>query len=105
MTAAPVNIPGQATVSGNGNPASAGGVNAVTVRAGVYSLSESGPSGFNPGTWVCQGGVVIQSTVAVPVHGNVICQITNQAVAPRLTLVKVVDNGTLPATGVAPTGR
>jgi hypothetical protein len=101
LTATPVNIAGQATVSGNGDPASGGGVNAVTVKAGDYDLSESGPTGFTPGTWVCQGGVVTQARVSVPVHGNVICQITNQAVSPRLTLVKVVDNGTTPATGVA----
>ena len=72
----------------------------MTVKAGDYDLSESGPTGFTPGTWACQGGVVNQTTVTVPVHGNVICQITNRVIDPRLTLVKVVDNGTTPATAV-----
>ena len=100
LTATPVGIPGQPPVSGNGDPTSPGGVNAVTVQAGSYDLSESGPAGFTPGTWICQGGVVTGTRVAVPVHGTVVCQITNQAVAPTLTLVKVVDNGTTGATAV-----
>ncbi len=101
VTATPVAITGQATVSGNGDPTSPGGVNAVSVLAGRYDLSESGPPGFTAGTWSCQGGVVSGAArVIVPVQGTVVCQITNQAVAPTLTLVKVVDNGTSGATAV-----
>ena len=47
VTATPVAILGQPTVSGNGDPTSAGGVNAVAVRAGDYDLSESGPDGVH----------------------------------------------------------
>ena len=101
VTATPVAITGQATVSGNGDPTSPGGVNAVSVLAGRYDLSESGPPGFTAGTWSCQGGVVSGAArVIVPVQGTVVCQITNQAVAPTLTLVKVVDNGATSATAV-----
>ena len=86
----------------------AGGVNAVTVFSGSYDLSESGPAGFTPGTWVCQGGVVTGARVVVPPGGAVQCTITNTAVTPTLTLVKVVDNGTTgattPATAWTPLG-
>ena len=56
VTATPVGLQGQGPVSGNGDPTSPGGVNAVTVLAGSYDLSESGPTGFTPGTWSCEGG-------------------------------------------------
>ena len=36
--------------------------------------------------------------VTVPPGGTVVCQITNTAVSPTLTLVKVVDNGDTGAT-------
>ncbi len=69
--------------------------------SGNYQLSESGPTGFDPGSWVCQGGTVdATGVVTVPPGGDVSCQITNTAVAPVLTLVKVVDNGTTGRTAV-----
>ena len=36
--------------------------------------------------------------MAVPSGGDVTCRITNTAVSPKLTLVKVVDNGNTGAT-------
>ena len=101
LTATPVAITGQDPVTGNGDPTSAGGVNLVTVFAGSYTLTESGPGGFTAGTWVCLGGVVTGNVVAVPSGGNVTCEITNTAVAPTLTLVKIVDNGSTGATTAA----
>ena len=98
LTATPVAIAGQGPVSGNGDPTTAGGVNAVSVFSGSYDLTESGPTGFTPGTWVCQGGVLTAARVVVPPGGAVDCTITNTAVTPTLTLVKVVDNGTTGAT-------
>ena len=98
LTATPVAITGQGPVSGNGDPTTPGGVDAVTVFSGSYDLSESGPAGFTPGTWICQGGVVTGVRVVVPPGGVVECTITNTAVTPTLTLVKVVDNGTTGAT-------
>ena len=88
-------------MSGNGDPTSPGGVNVRAVFAGSYDLSETGPAGFTPGTWVCQGGTLTGARVVVPPGGTVRCTITNTAVTPTLTLVKVVDNGTTGATAAA----
>ncbi|MCE1177668.1 MAG: DUF11 domain-containing protein, partial [Micrococcales bacterium] len=85
-------------------------VTSVPVDAGDYTLSESGgPSGYTPSAWACTGGTLTGSTVAVPNGGDVTCTITNDDVAPQLTLLKDVvnDNGgtavdtdwTLTATG------
>ncbi len=104
LTATPDNITGQGPVSGNGDPTVPGSVNEVTVFAGDYDLSESGPAGFDSGSWICQGGVVSgadEATVTVPNGGNVVCTITNTAISPTLTLVKTVtndDGGTAVAT-------
>lgn len=67
-------------------------VTSQTVNAGTYNLSENGPAGYTPGSWECTGAAVEGSMVAVPLAGQVICRITNTAIAPRLTLFKVVDN-------------
>ena len=109
LTATPVAITGQGPVSGNGDPTSPGGVNAVTVFSGSYDLSETGPSRLHARhLGLCQGGVVTGAQVVVPPGGAVRCTITNTAVSPTLTLVKVVDNGTTgattPATDVDPLG-
>ena len=58
-------ITGQGPVTGNGDPTSSGGVNAVPVFSGAYDLSESGPPGFTSGTWVCEGGVVTGVQVVI----------------------------------------
>ncbi|MCO5953558.1 VWA domain-containing protein [Microbacterium yannicii] len=89
---------GPTPASGNGDPTSPGGVNARVVSAGTYMLSETGPAGFTPGTWSCTGGALTGASVVVPNGGSVTCTITNTAVAPQLTLVKVVDNGSTGAT-------
>ena len=90
-------VNGATTVSGPGNSAQ---VTNVAVPAGTYALSETGPAGYTPSTWSCTGGNVTGTNVAVPNGGDVTCTITNTAVAPRLTLVKRVDNGTTGATTV-----
>lgn len=100
LTATPVAIAGQPVVTGNGDPTSPGGVNQRSVFAGQYTLSESGPPGFDSGAWLCQGAVQTGATVTVPNGGAVVCTITNTARTPRLTLVKVVDNGTSGGTAV-----
>lgn len=87
-------------VTGNGSGTADGGVFEVSVPAGDYTLDESGPSGFEAGEWVCQGGVLSDGTVAVPNGGNVVCTITNTATSPHLTLVKVVDDGETSGTAV-----
>ncbi len=98
VTATPDGISGQDPVSGNGDPDTAGGVQAVSVFAGSYDLRESGPAGFDAGQWICQGGVVDGSTVSISSGGTVVCTVINTARSPRLTLVKTVDNGDTGAT-------
>ena len=99
VTATPGEIPGQPTVTGNGDPSSAGGVDGVAVLPGAYELSESTDvPGYVPGEWSCQGGSLEGTTLVVAVGDDVTCSITNTAVAPVLTMIKQVDNG---ATGTA----
>ncbi|WP_105186316.1 VWA domain-containing protein [Micropruina glycogenica] len=101
LTATPQGITGQDPVSGNGDPATPGGVDAVEVFAGNYQLSETGPAGFDGSLWQCTGGVVADDVVTVPNAGNVTCTITNTAVAPTLTLVKQIDDPNNMGTAVA----
>ena len=71
----------------------------AAVDAGTYALAESGgPAGYTPSAWTCTGGTVTGSSVAVASGANVTCRITNTAIAPQLTLVKQVDNGSTGAT-------
>ncbi|MEN0086011.1 MAG: DUF5979 domain-containing protein [Leifsonia sp.] len=99
LTAAPA-FDGFAPVSGRGDPGRADGVDAVPVWAGQYDLSESGPAGFAAGQWTCEGAGVEGAVVTIPLGADVTCTITNSATLPRLTLVKVVDNGDTGGRGV-----
>ena len=92
LTADPQNIDGQNTITGNGDPNTTGGVNHVEIFAGNYQLSENGPTGFDGSLWECTGGAVTADIVTVLNGGNVTCTITNTAIAPRLTLIKHVNN-------------
>jgi len=92
LTATPA-FDGFEPVSGRGDPQRPDGVSSVPVWAGRYDLSESGPAGFAAGQWTCEGGAVDGSAVTIPLGADVTCTITNTATLPRLTLVKVVDNG------------
>lgn len=78
-----------------------------------YSLSESSIPGYAMSSWSCTGGGnLVDSVVTVGLDEHVTCTITNDDIAPSLTLVKEVinDHGgtaeeadfTLTATG--PTG-
>ena len=70
---------------------------AAGVNAGTYTLSEGdGPDGYTPSSWI---SVTAPTRRPPPVWTlapgeNATCTITNTAIAPRLTLVKTVDNGT-----------
>jgi hypothetical protein len=78
---------------------------AVTGRGvppGTYNLSESGPSGFTPSAWTCAGAQSFTaSSVTLALDQDATCTIDNVAIPPKLTLVKVVRNGLIGATGVA----
>ena len=90
LSATPVGIADQATIEG------AGGASGST-KAGTYSLAESGPATHTSGDWTCRdddGAIPVNSgQVNVGVGENVICSVTNTAIAPTLTLVKIVDPG------------
>jgi hypothetical protein len=68
-------------------------VTGVPVAAGTYTLRETGPRGYTASAWHCVGGVVTGQQLVLAVGDRATCTITNTAVAPRLTLVKQVDNG------------
>ena len=74
----------------------------VNVAPGTqYTLSESGgPSGYaTTGVWSCTGGTFVSpNKVTLASGSNVTCTITNDDVAPKLTLVKNVSGGSDPAT-------
>ena len=107
LSAEPQDISGQASVSGPGDPEAPGGVKNVSVFAGRYVLAEAdGPGGFTPGDWVCEGFATTETvdgvaTVTIPNGADVVCEITNTATKPQLTLVKVVDNGSTGADAAA----
>ncbi len=67
-----------------------------TVKAGVvYTLSESTVAGYASSGWSCDGGNLVDGKVTLLPGQNVICTVTNDDVAPKLTLIKKVttDNG------------
>ena len=86
----------------------------ITVDTGTYTLREDDINGYTEGTWSCTGATPSDNTISagavtVPAGTDVVCTITNDDVAPQLTLNKHVvnDNGgtanasawTLTATG------
>jgi hypothetical protein len=73
-------------VSGSAN------VTNKTVTSGDYTLSESGPTGYTASAWSCTAGTLVGSTLTLADDDNATCTITNDDVAPSLTLTKVVDN-------------
>lgn len=72
------------------------------VTAGIkYALSESGPAGYDAGTWSCVGGTQDGSNITLDLAQNVTCTITNNDQAPHLIVIKHVDNGNTGATTTA----
>jgi LPXTG-motif cell wall-anchored protein/uncharacterized repeat protein (TIGR01451 family) len=93
LTATPVGIAGQPTITGKG--VAAGGT-----QTGTYQLSETGPTDHTPGAWTCSDtdgdpvAVNASSQILVGLEEHVTCLVTNTAITPTLTLVKEVDPGT-----------
>lgn len=86
-----------ATIEGNGDPSSQGGVYKEEATAGViYKLSESGPSGYVEGTWTCKGHkgsyYLYGDKLKLKPGANVACKIVNTEIAPVLTVKKHVIN-------------
>ena len=57
-----------------------------------YELSELSLDGYVPTTWQCDGGNLSGDLVTLTPGQNVTCTIINDDTAPKLTLVKVVNN-------------
>ena len=70
-------------VSGNSNP-----VEANT----TYTLTEDGVAGYAAGQWSCNAGTQVGNTITLGEGETVTCTITNDDIAPSLTLVKSVMN-------------
>ena len=65
----------------------------VKLVAGTYVLGESGPSGYTPGTWSCDGGTMTNAGTLLLKDGDgAVCTITNDDQPTRLTLVNKVTN-------------
>ncbi|MEN8239196.1 MAG: SdrD B-like domain-containing protein [Actinomycetota bacterium] len=66
------------------------------VDAGIaYTLSESGPSGYEPGAWSCVGADLVgdnNDQIVLAPGDTATCTINNDDIAPTLTLVKTVIN-------------
>jgi prealbumin domain-containing protein len=62
------------------------------VSAGSYALTEQTQAGYAPSTWSCSGGSQTGANIALALGGSATCTISNDDIAPTLTLVKVVTN-------------
>ena len=77
---------GPQTITGKTGAAA---VTGAVVKPGTYALSEAGGlSGYAPGTWVCTGGTVTGSSVAVAANAAVVCTITNSSRPGAVTWTK-----------------
>ena len=64
-----------------------------TVKAGVgYVLSESTIPGYTADAWSCDAGTLDGNTITLALDENVTCEITNNDIAPTLTVIKHVQN-------------
>ena|GEM_PF-1694794 len=78
----PTNLSGSTPVDSTG-----------TFKADTYALGESGPSGYTAGAWNCGAATMPNAThVTVPFGGDVTCTINNNDIAPKLTVIKIVQN-------------
>ena len=85
-----LNANGPTPISGTSGSAN---VTNATVNAGSYALTETnGPSGYTPSAWVCVGGTQNGSDISLAPGQNATCTITNDDIAPKLHLRKVVTN-------------
>src|SRR5262249_19135879 len=67
----------------------------ASLKADTFALSETTVAGYSAGSWSCVGGTQDGSNVTVGIGGEATCTITNDDIAPKLHLRKVVvnDNG------------
>ncbi|MEI2429554.1 hypothetical protein RDV84_21280 [Lysobacter yananisis] len=93
-TAWTLNAAGPTPISGTHGSAA---VTNAAVGAGTYTLSETGPAGYNPSAWVCTNGVTVTggNQITLANGATTDCTITNDDRQAQLTLLKRVinDNG------------
>ena len=67
----------------------------ATFSAGTYTLGEQGPSGYDASGWVCNERAIEGNQISLTNGQSMTCEITNNDMAPSLTLIKHVinDNG------------
>ena len=70
------------------SPVDSGG----TLQADTWALSETSPAGYSASAWDCVGGTQNGSNITVGIGGEATCTITNDDIAPKLHLRKVVVN-------------
>lgn len=58
----------------------------------AYTLSESGPDGFDSSEWVCNGGSFENGTITLSAEDDVTCTITNTALPGEINIYKDVVN-------------
>ncbi|MFA5135433.1 MAG: NEW3 domain-containing protein [Patescibacteria group bacterium] len=86
------------SATGTATPLSDFGYADGDVDAGVYTLSELGPDGYDATDWSCEGGILEGNTITLALGESAYCSISNDDIAPKLKLVKTVtndDGGTL----------
>ena len=62
------------------------------LQADTWALSETSVAGYAAGAWSCVGGTQNGSNITVGIGGEATCTITNNDIAPKLHLRKVVVN-------------
>lgn len=72
----------------------------ASFNAGTYTLSETGPAGYSASAWSCEGGSLNGTEVTVGLGETVTCEITNDDIAPTITLIKNVINNNGGTAGV-----
>jgi hypothetical protein len=86
---------GAGSLSGSGAPGNADVVSGITFKAGTYILSEStGPFGYSASAWSCVGGTQNGNQITLGLAQSATCTITNNDIAPTLTVVKVLQPST-----------
>ena len=73
------------------------------VNTGTYVLTETGPEGYQAGKWSCTNNIEVDENngITLGIGQSTVCTITNDDIAPKLELVKEVNNnngGTLSKT-------
>ena len=87
----------QWTLSAGNNDVTGSETGAVaTDQAGTYALSESLVAGYTNTSITCSNATGEVTEVTVGLGEDVTCTFVNDDNAPKLTLVKVVDNGSSP---------